>query len=106
MILPIAVTQAGSWHYAYAYDLVSRHFPELIDQAQAISEPTARLRLLELYFKSVGAAQRRDLNLLFDWPARSLDRTLEQLVQAGQIRCGITVERQEGEWIALADLIS
>jgi hypothetical protein len=106
MILPTAVTQAGSWHYAYAYDLVSRHFPELIDQAQAISEQTARLKLLELYFKSVGAAQRRDLNLLFDWPARSLDRTLEQLVQAGQIFSGVRVEKQESEWIALADLIS
>jgi hypothetical protein len=26
-VLPVGVTQAGAWRYAFAYDLVTRHFP-------------------------------------------------------------------------------
>src|SRR5512139_1183513 len=33
-ILPVAVTQSGAWHYAFAYDLVHRHFPDLPEQAR------------------------------------------------------------------------
>ena len=28
-LVPVAVTEAGAWHYAFAYDIVARHYPEL-----------------------------------------------------------------------------
>ena len=29
LVVPVAVTQAGAWHYAFAYDIVARHYPEI-----------------------------------------------------------------------------
>ncbi len=35
-ILPVGVTKSGAWHYAFAYDLVHRHFPKLPGTARFI----------------------------------------------------------------------
>ena len=56
-ILPIGVSEAGAWRYSHIYEIVTRHFPDLPEQARTISESQARTKLLELYFASVGAAQ-------------------------------------------------
>lgn len=82
-ILPVAVTEAGRWHYAYAYDLVIRHFPELLDQARFIGERQARRKLVEVYLRSVGAARLRDIIRLFGWNLDDAKRALDDLVQAG-----------------------
>ncbi|HEX7976513.1 MAG TPA: crosslink repair DNA glycosylase YcaQ family protein [Anaerolineales bacterium] len=103
-VLPVAVTEAGAWHYAFAYDVVARHFTELPDLAHGIREGEARQKLAELYFRSVGAAQQRDLVMLFGWSALQVERTLKRLSQAGLLRGGLEVEGRKGEWYALADL--
>ena len=103
-ILPVAVTQAGAWRYAFAYDIVARHYPELPEQARYIREDEARQRLAGLYFRSVGAAQLRDLTKLFRWNTRVAERAMNTLVQAGELRRGLEMENQPGEWIALAEL--
>ncbi len=41
-ILPVGVTSSGAWHYAFAYDIVARHYPELADIAHGIQENQAR----------------------------------------------------------------
>jgi tetratricopeptide (TPR) repeat protein len=102
-VLPVGVTQSGAWHYAFAYDIVSRHFPDLLQQAQSISENQARLKLAELYFRSVGAAQGRDLGKLFGWLPIQTQRTIDRLVQHGVIRHGLSMEKQPGEWMAWID---
>ena len=56
-ILPVGVAQAGAWKYAFVYECVHRHYPGLLDQARAIRQAEARCRLIELYLRSVGAAQ-------------------------------------------------
>ena len=104
MILPIAVTQAGAWHYAFAYELTARYYPELVDQAHAITENTARRYLAGLYFRSVGAAQLRDLTRLFGWSPVQAERAVESLVNEGVLRRGLEVERQRGEWMAVEEL--
>lgn len=103
-ILPVAVTQAGGWRYAYAYDLTARHFPEIPEQAQAITENQARQRLLELYFRSLGAARLTDPVRLFGWRPADVARAVAGLVQAGVLTQGLEVENQPGEWVALAEL--
>ncbi|HEX9027955.1 MAG TPA: crosslink repair DNA glycosylase YcaQ family protein [Anaerolineales bacterium] len=103
-VLPVAVTEAGAWHYAFAYETVARHFPELPDQAHNIRESEARQKLAELYFRSVGAAQPRDLVRLFGWNALQVERTLGKLVQAGLLRGGLEVAGHKGEWFILAEL--
>jgi hypothetical protein len=103
-ILPVAVTQAGAWHYAFAYDIVTRHYPELIDQTRFISERQAYHRLAELYFRSVGAAQLRDLVKLFAWPHTEAERAVNQMVDEGTLYKDILIENQPGTWIVLREL--
>jgi hypothetical protein len=104
-ILPVGVTDAGAWHYAFAYNLVSRQYPELIEQAQPIRENEARQKLAEVYFRSVGAAQIRDLVKLFGWRPPDAERAVQALVQAGLLRRELEIQGQPGEWIGLAELI-
>jgi hypothetical protein len=103
-LVPVAVTEAGAWHYAFAYDIVARHYPELPEQAHAIGERQAQRTLAEVYFRSVGAASVRDVSKLFGWRAAAAQRTVNELVQAGALVENVEVEKQAGEWLALAEL--
>ena len=103
-ILPVGVTQAGAWHYAFAYDIVTRHYPEIIDQTRFISERQAYRRLAELYFHSVGAAQLRDLLKIFAWPVTEAEQAVDLLVHEGVLCRDIEIESQPGKWIALKAL--
>ena len=105
-VLPVAISDAGSWHYAMVYDLVPRHFPDLIEQAGQITEKSARQKLAELYFLSVGAAREADLMRLFHWRPEDTSRTVALLKQNGFIQDCIELEKQAGEWLALTSLVS
>jgi len=103
-ILPAGVAEAGAWRYAFIYDLVHRHYPDLPEQARMIQQAEARRRLAELYFHSVGAARVRDLAALFHWARNDLERALASLAQSGVIRPGLRLEGSADEWLALAEL--
>jgi hypothetical protein len=104
-VLPVGVTQAGAWHYAYAYDIVARHYPELLEQARFIGELDARQKLAELYFRSVGAAQMREVVKLFGWLPVEAESIMDRLVRAGIVHCQVELEDHPGKWIALAELV-
>jgi hypothetical protein len=103
-ILPVGVAKAGAWKYAFIYDIVSRHYPDLPEKARFISEGEARSRLLELYFESVGAAQERDALKLFGWPKELMARTIARLVEQQKL---VMVEHPDhkGQWFARPGLI-
>ena len=103
-ILPVGVTEAGAWHYAFSYDVVARHYPELLEQARYIGELDACRKLTELYFRSVGAAQLRDLTRLFGWKPDQARKTLEYWQQKGLLQGGLSLEKHPGEWFALAEM--
>lgn len=102
-ILPIGIAEAGAWHYAFIYEIVPRHYAELPDQARKIGEGEARRKLVELYFRSVGAAQRRDVLKLFGWKPDLTDRTLGALREQGKIK-EVELEKQTGEWLAVPEI--
>ena len=104
-VVPVAVTQAGAWHYAFAYDIVARHYPDLPEQAHAIQENQARQKLAERYLRSVGAAQIRDLTRLFGWRLAEAEQAVSRLAGQGVLRTGLQLEKQPGEWIVLAELV-
>ena len=103
-ILPVAVAEAGAWHYAYAYDVVARFYPDLPAQAREVRQAAARRRLAELYLRSVGAAQPWDLLALFGWPRPDVELTIEALAEDGVAARGLAVDARSGEWIALTEL--
>ena len=99
-ILPVGVAKAGAWKYAFIYEIVSRHYPDLPEKARFISEAEARRKLLELYFESVGAAQERDVLKLFGWQKDLATRTIARLVEKEKL---VATEHpnEKGEWFAL-----
>lgn len=102
-ILPIGVAKAGAWKYAFIYEVVPRHFPDLPERARHIGEGEARTKLMELYFDSVGAAQERDAAKLFGWRRELITRTISGLVEKRQL---VQSEHasQKGEWFSLPEL--
>jgi hypothetical protein len=104
-ILPVGVTEAGAWHYAFAYNIVARHYPELPELAHAIPEKEARLKLTGLYYLSVGAAQLADLSKLFGWKLALVENIIDSLVEQGMLVRNLEMEKSWGEWIALRDLV-
>lgn len=105
-VLPVGVSQAGSWHYAFIYDLTSRHYPDLQEKARPISEPQARRRLAELYLRSVGAARLKEVNALFGWRPEDTRRTLEGLTASGILTAGVQYADQGNDWYALNELMA
>ena len=102
-ILPTGVARAGAWKYAFIYDVVPRHFPDLPERARHIGEGEARAKLMELYFDSVGAAPEADAAKLFGWQKELIARTIYGLIEKGKL---IPVEHpsQNGQWFALPKL--
>lgn len=102
-ILPVGVAQAGAWKYAHIYEIVTRHYPDLSEQARAIKESQARAKLLELYFNMVGAAQLRDVNKLFGWGNEVVKKVVGKLVENGML---VMAEhpKSAGEWVGLAKM--
>jgi hypothetical protein len=103
-VLPVGVAEVGAWKYSFIYEIVTRHYPDLAEKARFISEGEARAKLTELYFKSVGAAQERDVNKLFGWQKELTARTLSGLVEKRKL---VKVEhpREKGEWLALTEVV-
>jgi hypothetical protein len=104
-IVPVSVTQAGAWHYAFAYDIVPRHYPDIPEKAQNITERQARRELAFHYLRSLGAAQIRDLQRLFAWRAATVDFALNQLLEENILERGFQIEGLAGEWVVLKDLL-
>jgi len=103
-ILPVGVAQAGSWNYSHIYEIVSRHFPDLSEQARKITESQARAKMLELYFASVGAAQLRDVTKLFGWSTEIANRAINKLVEQNILE-KTTHPQQTGEWIVISGVL-
>ena len=104
-ILPVGVTQSGGWRYAFAYDIVQRHYPEISQKAQNISEIEARQKLSEVYFRSVGAARLKDLVRLFRWSRIHVEQSVEELTNKGLIKRCFETENQPDEWFVLTELL-
>ncbi|PWH14583.1 MAG: hypothetical protein DDG60_07470 [Anaerolineae bacterium] len=104
-ILPIGIAQAGAWKYAFVYTITAYHYPDLPEKARTISEAQARETLLNMYFRSVGAAQVREVEKLFGWGHEVTQRSLLRLLNTQQIVAGIRLENQTGEWMVLAELL-
>ena len=104
-VLPVGVTQSGAWHYAFAYDIAARHYPDLSEQSHRIYENEAREKLAEVYFRSLGVAQLRDVVKLFGWRPADAERAIKALVNSGRLLSGCRVENQPGDWLVSAELV-
>ncbi len=83
-ILPIGVADAGSWHYAFIYELFDRWFPKTVEVAISIDRGQAAAHLAGRYLDSVGAAEPRQLVKLFQWKKDDVFAALESLEHEGR----------------------
>ncbi|HSF82238.1 MAG TPA: crosslink repair DNA glycosylase YcaQ family protein [Anaerolineales bacterium] len=104
-LVPVAVAQAGAWRYAFVYDIVARHYPEIPEAARQVSERSAHKELIKHHVTSLGAVQIRDIVRLFRWKTPQVERAVSELVQSGFIQPGVELENQTGEWLVLPQLL-
>lgn len=104
-LLPVGVAQVGSWKYAFIYELTHRHHPDLAEQARSIRQAAARAHLVELQFRSVGAALAKHVEALFGWPKADVAAALAAVERSGVVRPGVQFEGTPGEWWVLAELL-
>jgi hypothetical protein len=105
-ILPVGISDAGTWHYAYTYDIVARHMPDLVEKARYIQEPVARKRIIGQYINLVGVAQIKDISRLFGWPLETIEKVLVRLVTEKVIRKGLPDTIQYENWFFSTKIIN
>ena len=88
-VLPVGVAEAGAWNYAFKYEIVQRHLPELPEQARQIGRGEARRVLVARYLDNVVAAERKMVGQafhVFRWTPRELERTIAALLEEGAVQ--------------------
>jgi len=103
-VLPVGISQAGAWRYAFIYDLTHRQYPDLIEQAGAIYESNARQQLALLYLQSVGAIPLAQVTRLFAWKNAETEKCLKPLLTSGQLVTAAFPD-QPHLWVGLPQLL-
>jgi hypothetical protein len=106
-VLPIGVAEAGAWRYAFVYEIVPRHYPELPESARQISLGQARRALVARYLDNVVATDRRMVGRVFHvlgWTASDLDRTIAALLDQGLVRVART-ETGQDPWLVSTSVL-
>src|SRR5690606_4527124 len=85
MILPVAVTESGAWHYSFAYDISARHYPDLPDIAHQISEYSAREKILKAFACSMGVFEIQEPARLLRWTSDQVFTTVKNMVGHGEL---------------------
>jgi hypothetical protein len=88
-VLPVGVTEAGAWNYAFVYELFQRWFPEVPQQARPIKRAEARRVLVQRYLDNAVAADRSMIAKVFHvlkWTSKELQRAIAALVERGTVR--------------------
>ncbi len=88
-VLPVGVAEAGAWRYAFVYDLLIRHLPEIPERAREISRAEARRAIVRRYLQTVVFAEPAMIARIFHvlhWTPTELERTIQRLLQEGEVR--------------------
>lgn len=103
-ILPVGVSDSGRWRYAFIYDIVARHYPQIPIDAQHVSEREARKTLVEIAAQSLGGIRIRDLQKLFNWVRINLNSAVNESISTGKLLPGRIKDQDDGEWLFSKEL--
>ncbi|MBI4927336.1 MAG: winged helix DNA-binding domain-containing protein [Anaerolineae bacterium] len=103
-ILPVGIAEAGAWRYAFVFDLVTRHYPDLVERAHPISEWEARRELLLSALRTQGAARQVELQRLLSWTPDLTEKAVSRLAESGRLVRGVAVEGEKGTFLTLPEL--
>jgi hypothetical protein len=82
-ILPIGVAEAGSWRYAFIYELFDRWFPQIVSRARSVSSQEATTKLTAALLESVGVTTSKAVGRLFRWKDEVVLNALQELKEEG-----------------------
>jgi len=88
-VLPTGVARTGAWRYAFTYEILPRHFPELPAQACGIKRSAARRTLVARYLDNVVATDRKMIGRVFNvlgWTSSELEKTIAALLHEGFVQ--------------------
>lgn len=100
-IAKVAISDANRWGYCYVYDLLPRHFPDVLGRARKISDLQARETILNRYLQTVVAATPSQVRSLFGWEMRVVERTASRLEAEGRLRTGVQIHGLSGEFLSV-----
>ena len=76
-----------------------------MEKSRYIKERDARCKLLNIYFKSVGAAQLRDAQKIFQWKVDHTKETLKLLITKKEIINVTKINSEHEEWFSIPELV-
>lgn len=88
-VMPVGVAEAGAWNYAFIYEIVQRHWPDLPAKARAIQRSEARRALVSQYLDNVIAIDRGMLERVFhvmNWTKGEWEHAIDALLEADLVR--------------------
>jgi hypothetical protein len=102
-IVKVGISDANRWGYAYVYDLLLRHFPDVSDKARAVSTDQAMETLLVRYLENVIVVPEAAAKRLFRWDEWEWDRLMARVEDKHAVRRGFRVKGLRGACLTLAD---
>jgi hypothetical protein len=96
-ITKVAISDANRWGYCYVYDLLPRHFSDVVGAAREISGRQARETILLHYLRTVVATTPRQVSRLFGWELGDVERMAGHLADEGRLRHGVRIEGLQDE---------
>jgi len=93
-VLPIGVAEAGSWRYAFIFELLDRWLPEVFPRARVLSREEAGRELIARLLSGVGATTSIQAARLFGWKSAWAEHVLQELGQAGKV-----IQLEDGRWM-------
>jgi hypothetical protein len=99
-IVKMGTSDANAWGYCYVYDLLLRQYPQIAEQAQAISIVQAEDHLTLRYLHGAVTVTTGELGRLFGWEPWRLKRLTTRLTAAGAIANDLRWPEQPGTWLA------
>jgi hypothetical protein len=100
-IVKVAISDTNRWGYCYVYDLLHRHFPEVVRKSREISGRQARETILLRYLHTVIAARPDQIVRLFGWQPGDVDRMAGRLAEEGLLRVGVWIDGVRGQHLTI-----
>jgi len=88
-VIPVGVAEVGAWHYAFIYEILPRHFPDLPECAHSLSRFHSQQTLIQKYVDNVVCSDQAMIGKVFHvlkWSNQELAAAIEALLQSGALQ--------------------